>query len=180
MNDPDDGSNVDEATRADVIALHREIDEAASRLEEEHRARLSCSRGCADCCVDDISVFSVEADRIRREHAALLEEGAPHPEGACAFLTADKACRIYDARPYVCRTQGLPIAWVDDGPDGRTEHRDICPLNEEGPPLTELGAESCWRIGPTETKLYVLQKCKSDPFEPGARVRLRDLFAPSS
>ena len=47
-----------------VEGLHLAIDEAARPLEEKNRPRLRCSRGCTGCCVDDLTVFEVEAAAI--------------------------------------------------------------------------------------------------------------------
>ncbi len=162
-----------------VEALHREIDAQVRPLEVLHGARLVCARGCSGCCVDDISVFVVEAELIRRRHASLLEQGEPHAPGACAFLDAEGACRIYPQRPYVCRTQGLPLRWLDEAPgdEGQEpqwlERRDVCELNEPGLSLLELEPDACWTLGPTETKLQALQVAAGLTLE---RVRLRDLF----
>lgn len=158
-----------------IEAIHREVDERARALAVLHRDRLLCRRGCCACCVDEITVFEVEADRIRRHHADLLATGDPHPPGACAFLDGPGACRVFEDRPYVCRTQGLPLRWMDVGPEGQeVELRDICPLNVPGPAIEELPADACWEIGPIETRLAALQaKRDGGPI----RVRLRDLFA---
>lgn len=151
------------------------MDEAAERLTARHGERLKCARGCASCCVDGITVFEVEALEIRRHHAELLDGAEPHGEGACAFLDGEGACRIYEHRPYVCRTQGLPLRWIDEVEDGVVaELRDICPLNEEGEPIETLDEEDCWTLGPVEERLARLQ------IEAGVemrRVALRDLFA---
>jgi len=121
-------------------------------------------------------VFEIEAERIRDRHAGLLEVGGPSPEGACAFLDAHGACRIYESRPYVCRTQGLPLRWFpDDGGAERVEYRDICALNEAGDePLETLPAEACWSIGQYEGRLRELQL--SFGGDPPKRIPLRDLF----
>ena len=153
------------------------MDRDADRLARHHAQRLHCRKGCSGCCVDGITVFEVEADRIRRNHADLLAAGEPHRAGACAFLDDESACRIYEDRPYVCRTQGLPLRWFDEVDGERVEYRDICPLNEEGPPLEELPAAECWTIGPAESRLAELQS-RAD--RTGSRVELRDLFASSA
>ncbi len=155
--------------------LHREVDRLASALSERHAERLACRKGCSGCCDDDLTCFEVEAENIRRHHPELLEKGVPHSEGRCAFLDEHGACRIYAQRPYVCRTQGLPLRWVDEDDQGDpVEYRDICPLNEEGEPLEALPEEACWSIGPYESGLQRLQHA----LDGGAlrRVRLRDLF----
>jgi|WetSurMetagenome_2_1015567.scaffolds.fasta_scaffold06450_4 uncharacterized protein len=162
-----------------VIRLHTEIDRAADRLRTIHAVRLHCRRGCCDCCVDGLTVFEIEAERIRRHHADLLSQGSPHPPGGCAFLDERGGCRIYADRPYVCRTQGLPLRWIGSGPDGApAELRDICPLNEAGPPVEALPSDACWEIGPVEARLAELQA----GIEGGAlrRISLRALFRPTN
>ncbi len=159
-----------------VVQMHALVDQLTAPLEAAHAARLQCRAGCTGCCVDDLTVFEVEAERIRRAHPTLLETAAPHPPGACAMLDAAGRCRIYDARPYVCRTQGLPLRWVEEAADARVvERRDICPLNEPGPPLDALPAEACWALGPFEDRLARVQEAVDGGV--GRRVPLRSLLA---
>jgi hypothetical protein len=145
----------------ELLALYGEVDASARALEEVHAKRLRCARGCSDCCVDWITVFEVEAENIRRRHAELLATGGPSPAGACSFLDGEGACRIYPERPYVCRTQGLPLRWIGD----------------EGPPIEELHRDECWSLGPFEQRLAALQG-SADGGE-RRRVALRDLWAGS-
>ena len=158
-----------------IEILHAAVDAAAAALSAMHGRRLRCGPGCAGCCVDDLTVFEVEATRIRREFGGLLRSASPAGIGACAMLDTDGRCRIYAARPYVCRTQGLPLRWLDlPEPDEVVEGRDICPLNDAEPwvvdaPIEWLEPEQCWTIGPVEERLAALQG-------DGRRVALRDLF----
>jgi Fe-S-cluster containining protein len=163
---------------SDIEAFHREVDALAAKVASRHGARLVCARGCASCCVDELTVFEVEAERIRRSFPELLARGRPHAKGACAFLDDSGACRVYEARPYVCRTQGLPLRWFEeDEHDEIVEQRDICPLNLEGPALSTLPDDDCWLIGPFEERLAELQAREDG----GAmkRIALRDLFIES-
>lgn len=167
-----------DAVLKELEAFYREIAEAARELDEIHRNRLRCAKGCASCCVDDLSVYEIEAENIRRHHAELLASGSPHPGGACAFLDQTGACRIYPHRPYVCRTQGYPLRWFAAGPDGdEVEWRDICPINEDERPIIELLPQDCWTIGPAEERLAQLQTAL--PGGRMCRIRLRDLFTRS-
>ena len=162
-------------------AMYREVDTRANALAQVHGARLVCRRGCCLCCVDGLTVFEVEADNIRRKHPELLATGTPHAVGACAFLDDQGACRIYADRPYVCRTQGLPLRWLDEDDSGEfIELRDICPLNDEGDvePIEELPEDECWSIGPFEERLAKLQLEHGDGQL--TRVPLRSLFAGQS
>lgn len=155
-------------------ALHTLVDTAAGALFTRHAERTVCRRGCSACCVDNLTVFEVEAERIRRAYPE-LERMTPHDPGACALLDEDGACRVYDARPYVCRTQGLPLAVFEEDEDGEVrERRSICELNLEGEPLDDLELEECWLIGPTEIELQNLQARYSGGGQ--ERVALRDLL----
>lgn len=163
-----------------IERLHAAVDELAAPIAAKHVARLQCRAGCHACCSDGITVFEIEADRIVAKHEALLENAEPHAEGACAFLDDEGRCRIYEERPYVCRTQGLPLRWIDEDDDGNVfEARDVCPLNDDGgPPLEELEAEALWTIGPIEQRLADRQRA-IDGGE-GRRVALRELFRKSA
>ncbi|MDA8099441.1 MAG: YkgJ family cysteine cluster protein [Nitrospiraceae bacterium] len=158
-----------------LVDLHRKVDEAAAYLRDLHKERLQCRPGCASCCIDDITVFAIEAENIASHNTRLLETGIPHARGACAFLDELNRCRIYEQRPYVCRTQGLPLRWMSENDHGEiVEMRDICPLNEEGTPIEELPSGTCWTIGPVEEQLAELQHAASGAMM--TRVRLRTLF----
>lgn len=182
-------------TVAWVEKLHHVVDELAAAVAERSRERLACRAGCSGCCADGLTVFVIEAARIARAHEALLAHEAPGPEGACAFLDGEGRCRIYAERPYVCRTQGLPLRWIEElkagpcAPDAEAasdengselvEARDICPLNEAGgPPLEALPAEAFFTLGPFEARLADMQ-ARTDGGA-GLRVPLRALFHGSS
>ncbi len=158
---------------AALLRLHTEVDARARELAVHHAARLQCKRGCSGCCVDGITVFAIEAERIRANNKELIARGTPHPTGACAFLDAEGACRVYADRPYVCRTQGLPLRWLDE--ERGAELRDICPLNETSEPIEALTEDSCWTLGPMEARLAELQRASGRDRE---RVALRELFRP--
>lgn len=152
-----------------VEQLHRAVDELVAPIGARLGDRLMCRMGCSGCCTDGLTIFEVEAELIQRRHPdALLSP--PAPAGQCAMLTPQGACRVYAARPYVCRTQGYPLRWAED--DG--EKRDICPLNDDGSDLTELPDALCWTLGPIERRLASAQAL-IDGGE-GRRVAIRDLF----
>ncbi len=160
----------------DLVALHEEVDRETRALAVVHADRLQCRRGCHACCVDELTVTQIEAERIRRAHPELLATGTPNPVGACAFLDVEGACRIYAERPLVCRSQGLPLRiFFEDEEEQIEERRDICPLNlAGGPPLESLPEDACWLVGPHELRLTHLDERAGGSDE--ARVRLRDLF----
>ena len=172
-----DGRGIPERVEASLRALYREVDRIAGSLHHIHEDRLRCRKGCSNCCIDGITVFEVEARYILKHCSHLFGQHPAHPSGACAFLDSEGSCRIYPFRPYVCRTQGLPLSWIDEdqGPSP-VEMRDICPLNDPGPPIVDLPSDTCWSIGPFEACLARLQIEMSGG--PMGRIELRDLFEP--
>jgi hypothetical protein len=163
----------DENTLADLEAFHREVDREAAALAARHLGRLRCGPRCAGCCLDGLTVLPVEAERIRRGAPAVLRE-RPFPDGGCAFLDPAGRCRVYPFRPYVCRTQGLPLRWFEEDDAGAIrERRDVCLLNLPGPPLEALDETDLWTIGPYEERLVEIQERFGGNAE---RVRLRGMF----
>ncbi|MEO1234297.1 MAG: YkgJ family cysteine cluster protein [Myxococcota bacterium] len=164
--------------------LHAEVDARAAEVAARHEGQLACRPGCSGCCLDGLTVFEVEAERIRSEFPDVLHQ-APGPRGGCAFLDAAHRCRIYAARPYVCRTQGLPLRWIEaDEVDGEevTEARDVCALNLVDADLVALPPDECFELGPFESRLAALQ-AERQGARPGAsleRVALRALFEGSA
>jgi Fe-S-cluster containining protein len=164
------------ATFMNVAEVHRRIDARVAPLVAHHGGRLHCRKGCSGCCTDDLTVFEVEADEIRRNYTDLLRSGEAHTPGACAFLSSEGLCRIYEHRPYVCRTQGLPLRWLEeDEAEDIVEYRDICGMSQDTLDPIALSEDECWLIGPFEEVLNDLQ----DLADGGAmrRVSLRSLFA---
>lgn len=137
--------------------LHQELDSLVSQVESIHGTTLKCRQKCTDCCIDDVTIFSVEAEWISQG----FPDGIPgnvHTRGACAFLDQRGLCRIYERRPYVCKTQGLPLRWIEEsGSDEYVERRDICELNEDSVDILGLTEDQCWTIGPFEGRLATLQ-----------------------
>lgn len=162
-------------TMESLERFYEQVEAEVRRVAGLHGVRLHCRLGCCSCCVDELTVFEVEAEQIRRRYGSLLRDTRPHSEGACAFLDEDGACRIYEHRPYVCRTQGLPLRWIEEGPEDELyEMRDVCPMNEADCGVLDLEPEECWTIGPFEEKLQAIQLLSHE----GSlkRCALRSLF----
>jgi|SRR5882672_598107 len=71
---------------------------------------IACSRGCSSCCKMNVSITSVEAERLAalsgrrmaRVVAPIKHSEARFAGVPCPFLR-DDACSVYDSRPYACR-----------------------------------------------------------------------------
>lgn len=96
---------------------------------------LTCHPGCSSCCLA-ISVFPVEAvaliEAANRLTPGQLKHLKQHLEGwkpgdTCPLLEESR-CLLYEARPIICRTHGLPILISEPG----GKRVDVCPLNCHG------------------------------------------------
>lgn len=92
--------------------LHAKVDGFFTRVEARHGGDMLCATGCSDCCHVQLTITTVEAAAIRAlveswppDRRATLAETGAH----CAALDAHGRCKIYDARPIVCRSHGAPI-----------------------------------------------------------------------
>jgi Fe-S-cluster containining protein len=163
----------------ELEAIHRQVDGLVASIADRLGDLLVCRRGCHSCCQDDLAVLEVEAVLIQRHAGELLASAEAGPSGGCAFLDSTGACRIYPWRPYICRTQGLPLRWFE-GEYLETEGRSICHLNldrllEAGQSLGDLEEGLLWTLGPWEGKLASLNADATGKFI-SSRVPLRDLF----
>ena len=118
---------------ANYHRLLEKVDQLCEGITRLLGDALVCGPGCDSCCVA-ISVFPVEA-------AALLEAAAKLPperyrqlkqqlesvaDSEQCPLLFEGCCLLYQARPIICRTHGLPILLTDDGGQRRV---DVCPHN---------------------------------------------------
>lgn len=131
--------------------LHQKILEHQLRVEGNYPQGMQCKNGCSQCCYVSLSVFNVEAQLIKDWFTALKESEKEvlrekwltpaqvkenffgEPKESCPFLV-NESCSIYEVRPIICRTQGLPLKFVLE----EEVAVDACPLNFEDAEL-ELG-----------------------------------------
>lgn len=126
--------NADEAL-GNYRQLVAKVDELCSHVTEAFRQNIVCQPGCTSCC-RHLSLFPVEGVAVAHAlgqlppaEAAGIRERAAHtlPDGPCPLLQND-LCLLYEARPLICRTHGLPIMTSEGG----RQLVDYCPLNFRG------------------------------------------------
>ena len=167
----------------DYCQLLAAIDAETARVAELHAANLACGPGCASCC-QAFSVLPIEAARVREAIAALpstsrerfrknLTEDANH----CPLLI-DNLCSIYADRPVICRTQGLPLAYVDE--ERQAIEVSACPLNfsDDYP----FAPEKLLFMDPFNSRLSELNRdwCLEQGLPPDKRIPLLGLVCPDS
>lgn len=155
------------------------VDAHAARVSEAHEEHLSCKLGCTACCRQDLAVSRVEADFLLHW---LVQAGVPvqEPEptaldqhdlfedlahgDACVFLSEGGGCGVYEARPLICRTHGLPIRLEDD-------EVDHCPMNFRG---AEVPKGDTIALEPLNQRLGLIDLLynQAEGDEPGGRFLL--------
>jgi len=162
---------------ATLVVLRRRVDDHFASAMARSPTAMQCRSGCARCCHQRFGVFEVEAHRLR---AALARLGRQDPERRqqvraqaddpeamhhCAMLVDDR-CAVYEERPLICRTHGLPTLVRDE--EGGASLQG-CPLNftsEDAP------AASVLDLGAVNAPLSVMARMWDGE---GGRVELAQL-----
>lgn len=105
------------------FSLRTRIDRFSASVRARYSDEIHCRRGCCDCCQAGLTLTAVEAVSLGQalgvcRERVLLQAGQ-HPlstDGRCSFLGTGGVCGVYEGRPIVCRTHGLPLSYPD-GPD---------------------------------------------------------------
>ncbi len=171
--------------------LIADVDQLTAQLNERYKAHLECRAGCSGCCHHHLSIFPVEAaavksaiqvlpkasqEIIKQQAVNILEQEAKGNPVACPLLVEDK-CSIYNSRPIICRTQGLPLLY--EAEDGNLEV-DFCPLNFTAENATDALEEN--HLVPLDAlnlKLSIvnLEFCQQHEIPATQRSKLADLCA---
>lgn len=155
---------------------------------------LACLNDCHRCCYTSISVFQWEAELIfdwfqslaedEKEKLKILWKSVTQESGLdqfgknqkpCVFLKNNK-CSIYNARPGICRTQGL--SFIIDG------QKENCPLNFQntttGPSHNDYFNLQTWNEIVTNAQNIFKTEFKSPKLgnisNQNERVKLSDLY----
>ncbi len=165
--------------RESYLQLRAEIDACAALLIRRHRSFITCTAGCSSCCTE-FSIVALEAALIAEQ----LNHSPPEPPATAApgktkpvcGLLVDHHCSIYPHRPIICRTQGLPIAYVDEGL-ARIEV-SACPLNFA--PEHPFQPDDLFFLDSYNGRLAVLNQryCLAHNLDPSARLPVGCRLAP--
>jgi Fe-S-cluster containining protein len=148
-------------THGHLVRLRARVDDHFAQAVARTPEQFACRPGCESCCHTRFSVFEVEAAPIREALATLglddpetrrrlRERGQESQLRACA-LRLDGRCSVYEQRPLICRSHGLPIGVRESDEPGSPLRLDHCPLNFSalGPRLgSALGPRLGSALGP--------------------------------
>ena len=114
------------------LSLFEEMDEVIQRFKSSYGKTLRCREGCDECCIpftlSPIEAAFVKAafDNLTEEKKHVVIQQLVEQNERCPLLIQQK-CSIYQSRPLICRTHGLPIAYIND--ELESIEVSACPVN---------------------------------------------------
>jgi Fe-S-cluster containining protein len=112
------------------------VDLKFNEIQALYPTQIQCGVGCSGCCSGGLTVSKVEQERIRhflseRPDIDALVQGCQRQSQQneaehCQFLDTEQKCLIYEARPIICRSHGVPV-FIRQG-ENPPEKR-VCQLN---------------------------------------------------
>ena len=136
--------------------LRTKIDTHSNKLEIEHKKQIQCKKGCDMCCMDysilPIEFYSILNDLKGKKSVPETSEKAKKEE--CIFLK-NHVCTIYDQRPVICRTHGLPLLFMNDNNEWELS---ACDLNFREFNFEEFTLDNTFPQDKYNSKLFMLNK----------------------
>jgi Fe-S-cluster containining protein len=135
--------------------LRNDIESTCNKLHRQHHEFTSCKKGCDECCMN-FKLLPVEFYSILNsiKDTAIAIRKTDNPE-ECPFLV-DHCCQIYEFRPLICRSHGLPILNMDE--EGENWELSFCPLNFIENDHDYFTNENCYQQDLYNSKLYLLNQ----------------------
>ncbi|MCL2706460.1 MAG: YkgJ family cysteine cluster protein [Spirochaetaceae bacterium] len=166
----------------DYYTIRKNIDLKISEILSFHKEDIICKKGCSRCCTA-ITLFPVEFFAIKQEinkTLSLSNSENIKQDHDCIFLK-DSICTIYESRPIICRTQGLPLLYFSDKLETYTISycdNNFSSCNED----FEFDTEYSIDLDRLNSSLYKLNKefMKEIDFENNIDKRIQISLLPSS
>ncbi len=139
------------------LKLLNEINSISQTLENEHKKHINCKSGCDLCCMD-YSIFPIEfyfiLEKLKKQNPEMDSLEVGKSENECIFLK-DHSCTIYNSRPIICRTHGLPLLYTND--DGEWE-LSTCELNFTKYKFEKFTPKNTFPQDKFNSKLFLINK----------------------
>jgi len=163
--------------------LLNKVDEFNSRIIQRYRKNISCGYGCSDCCQQNLNLLPLEYSFLQKGFALLPEPMKKIVRKRAAqglgdhtpcLLLYHGACVLYERRPIICRTHGLPLFIME----GDKERRDCCPKNFTSYRLEVVPQTDFLHLERLNTILITINRVFASltGIEPGIRLALNNLL----
>jgi Fe-S-cluster containining protein len=140
----------------DYLSLRNEIDKLSGELADAHKKHMKCKKGCDMCCMD-YSIFPIEFYFILNDlkgNKIEFSVGEKSKESVCVFLK-NQVCSVYDQRPIICRTHGLPLLFMSE--ENQWE-LSACELNFTEFDFEDFSLDNTFEQDKYNSKLFMLNK----------------------
>jgi Fe-S-cluster containining protein len=137
------------------VQLQNEADISCDELHRLHHHHTVCRKGCDQCCMN-FNLLPVEFYSILNSiKGKKIEIQLTGNDEDCPFLV-NHSCQIYEFRPLICRSHGLPILTMDE--EGEDWELSFCPLNFTKADDNYFTNENCYQQDVFNSKLYLLNQ----------------------
>lgn len=147
--------NHSEKSMHNFSLLLSKIDKTTLKLFDHHSTHLACRKGCDQCCMN-FRLLPVEfhfiVDQLKEKQIKINNLAS---DEECPFLV-DHECQIYEYRPIICRSHGLPILTMDE--EGENWELSFCPLNFTDADDDYFTQKNCYQQDLFNSKLYMLNQ----------------------
>ncbi|MCP4628061.1 MAG: YkgJ family cysteine cluster protein [bacterium] len=151
------------------------IDTFVKHLQQLHQQQLVCRRGCSDCCRLERNLMPVEFHYLRQQVTTDLRQRlTDRRKTDCCPLLDKNDCLLYEHRPVICRTHGLPLLITEQ----KSTWRDCCPKNFTTVCLDDLPREGLLDLERLNTLLVGINTlfCDQTGVDQGLRLSLAQLL----
>jgi len=163
--------------------LLAKVNEFCSGIIKKYGKEIKCSLGCIDCCQQNLSLFPVEFFFLQqgfkllppREKTLIQNRIVNYvPEKSSCILLEKGICLLYEYRPIICRTQGLPLLVTEN----EIIKKDCCPKNFSFLRLNSLPQFDFLHLERLNTILVVVNQefASHHNIEAGKRISITDLY----
>jgi uncharacterized protein len=139
---------------AEYRKIRASIQQKCTRLHNLHHAHLQCRKGCDSCCIN-FSVFPVEFFSILTAISSNPPQLNNENHEQCLFLV-NQTCQIYEHRPSICRSHGLPILNMDE--TGEQWELSYCQLNFKTADESYFTLENGFKQDYYNSKLFLINR----------------------
>lgn len=137
--------------------IRNTIDGISDKLSNQFNPHMQCRKGCDLCCMD-YSILPVEFHFIQneliKEEIQIDDTVQNDKKNGCIFLK-NHACTIYNHRPVICRTHGLPLLYTNDDYEWELS---TCELNFRQFSYENFTPENTFPQDKFNSKLFILNK----------------------
>lgn len=166
--------------------LAEEVDREFARIRSRYDDAMQCRSGCSACCRARLSITRVEEAFLRRGLGLLQVEtrqelaaaASDEKREVCPALDEQGRCRVYESRPLICRSYGVPLRHRREVPLVNPPVIDVCDLNFVQTDLNVLPAEDVMDQTSIDAKVAEIDAdhCTRNRLPQGERITLATIF----